>query len=981
MDYNFEDGKVYNGFKCLRQEEIKDIKNYGYVFEHEKTKARLLYLKNEDENKVFSIAFRTPPTNNTGIPHIIEHSTLCGSDKYPVKEPFVELLKGSVNTFLNAMTFPDKTLYPIASTNDKDFMNLMSVYLDAVFHPNIYNKKEIFMQEGWHYELLNKNDPLTYKGVVYNEMKGVYSSPDSVLFYESVKSLFPDNIYFKEYGGYPKEIPDLTYEEFLDFHKKYYHPSNSYIYLYGNLDPNEAMKYINEEYLSKYDYKEIDSQIKMQPKLTNEVYIEKPYAVNNDSEDITNKNIMSINYVIGESKDIEKTFASNMIMNYLVDLPASPIKKLLLEKELCSDVEGLYESDLMQPMFSFYIREMKMEDKETIINLINDELKRLVSEGIDKEFMEGIINKTDFEFRRLPSGEPEGLGYNYKVFTTWLYDGDPLKSLYFEKEIENIRSKFKDGYFERFIEEQLINNTHKSVVVITPDKTLKEKEENELKEKLANIKSKMTDKEIKQVIKDTKNLIKLQMKPDSKKDLATIPSLKITDIKKEAEDLKVNETMIDDVKVYMNEGKTNKITFLDLVFNTKKVDFENVIYINLLANLLSEVSTTNMNYEDINKQILLAAGDIDFATIVSGFREDVDKYNAEFKVHMEVLESKRQDLLNICKEIILNTKFDEDSKIKEIITRLRVMLEERLVQAGHSSVVKRIQSYYSQTGKYAEKISGLDFYEFILDLDNNYDERKDDLKNKLSQIKNEIFLKENLSIIYVGEEGSYNQNENMIREFINSLPVSIDKEYQVYDFKPQALNEGILTQSDVQYVGLGANLRKLGYDYCGSVQVLQHILEYDYLWNHVRVKGGAYGSKLVMSPSGDVIYASYRDPNLVETYKNYQRTFNYLKSFKGEKDFDKYIIGTVGEYDKPHNIYVKTVMATRRIKLGIKFSDVQKERDEMLGTSPKQIKNYAKMLKDIYDQNMVCTIGNERTIKEAKSYFKNLRTLKGNIEE
>ena len=432
LKYNFETDKVYEGFRCIKSENIKDIKSTGFVFEHEKTKAKLVYIQNKDTNKVFSIGFRTPPTNDTGIPHILEHSVLCGSKNYPVKEPFVELLKGSVNTFLNAMTMPDMTLYPIASTNEKDYMNLMNVYLDAVFYPNIYNKKEIFMQEGWHYELLDKKSPLTYKGVVYNEMKGVYSSPEATLFYESIKSLYPDTIYSNEYGGYPDEIPNLTYEEFIAFHEKYYHPSNSYIYIYGDLNPNECLKEINEKYLSDFEYKEIDSKINLQEVLNTPVEVEKPYAVENDSEDITKKSIMSLNYSVATSMNIELNFAFKMLETYLLELSASPLKKVVLEKGLCNDMYGFFENDLLQPFFSINIIEMKKDDKDLIIENIKNELERIVKEGIDLELMEGVINRIEFAYRRMTEGDPLGLHYNYTMYQTWLYDGDSLAPLYFE---------------------------------------------------------------------------------------------------------------------------------------------------------------------------------------------------------------------------------------------------------------------------------------------------------------------------------------------------------------------------------------------------------------------------------------------------------------------------------------------------------------------------------------------------------------------
>ncbi|MCQ2749351.1 MAG: insulinase family protein [Clostridia bacterium] len=830
--YKFEMEHVYEGFVFKRSEQLKDIKCDGYLFEHEKTKAKLVYIKSPDENKVFSIGFRTPPTNNTGIPHIIEHSVLCGSKKYPAKEPFVELLKSSLKTFLNAMTFPDKTLYPVASMNEKDFMNLMNVYLDAVFYPNIYNKKEIFMQEGWHYELLNKKDPLTYKGVVYNEMKGVYSSPDSVLFYESCKSLFPDTIYAKEYGGYPEEIPDLSYEEFLAFHKKYYHPSNSYIYIYGDMDPQKVMKEINEKYLRDFEYQEIDSKINPQEKLTERNYIEKPYAVENDSDDISNKNLLSINFAMPHSESSEQDFALKVLEDYLMDEPASPLRKVVIEKGLCSDMGGFVESDLLQPMFTLEFQEITKENKEVIIKNVFDELERIVREGIDHELMESIINQREFFFRRPKSGEPAGLQYNYRMYETWLYDGNPFSPLYFDEKIKNIREKLHDGYFEKLIKELLVENTHSSIVMLTPDLKLKEQNEEKLKNKLADIKAKMSAKEINEVIKNTKNLMKAQLKPDSKEVLKTIPMLSLDDIDKKAEEFDIDIENINGIKTYKKEGDTNKISYVSFSFDTSGVANKDLPALNLLTNLLIEVSTKNMSYDDISKKIGKAAGFISFGCGVIMNPNNMNEYNSSATCHLESLQDKRGEMIDIASEVINNTVFTEDAKIKEIISRLRVTLEQSFPQDGHTTVAQRMESYYSQSGKYAQAIGGIDFYEYITDLDSNYEERKEELKAKLEELRKTVFNVNNLSCSVVCEEGKYAETVPTIEKFAKSLEnegVTSKDQKNREQFELEELNEGFKTQSDVQYVGLAGNFRKLGYDFNGKMLVLRHILEYDYL--------------------------------------------------------------------------------------------------------------------------------------------------------
>ena len=475
-------------YELVESRKIKDIQSEGILLRHKKTGARVALLSNDDENKVFAVGFRTPPENSTGVPHIIEHSVLCGSKEFPVKDPFVELVKGSLNTFLNAMTYSDKTVYPVASCNDKDFQNLMHVYLDAVFYPNIYQEKKIFMQEGWHYEMEDLDSPLTYNGVVYNEMKGAFSSPDEVNDREMMNSLFPDTIYGVESGGDPKVIPELTYEQFLDFHRRYYHPSNSYIYLYGNMDMAEKLEWIDEHYLSKFDRLEIDSTIKMQKAFDKPVTIHKEYPIM-EGESLDNNTYLSYNIVVGTALDKELCFAMQILENALGSASAAPLKLALIHKNIGTEVYTEYSNGIYQPIFSIVAKNANENQKDEFVATIEDELKRLVKEGIDKKSLLAGLNYYEFKYREADFGSyPKGLMYGIWMLESWLYnDNMPFDMLETVEVLKDLKAKIDTDYFEQLIEKYLIQNNHKSILVVSPKEGLTAKTEQELAEKTAGI--------------------------------------------------------------------------------------------------------------------------------------------------------------------------------------------------------------------------------------------------------------------------------------------------------------------------------------------------------------------------------------------------------------------------------------------------------------------------------------------------------------
>ena len=560
MEYKI--GTNYNGFVLVREENIKEVNSIARIFEHEKTGARLLHMENDDTNKVFSIGFKTPPEDSTGVMHILEHSVLCGSRKFPTKEPFVELVKGSLNTFLNAMTFSDKTIYPIASQNEKDFFNLMDVYLDAVFYPNIYKTKEILMQEGWHYDLEKKEDELTYKGVVYNEMKGAFSSPEGILMRKIQETLFPDNTYSNESGGDPKYIPDLTYEQFIDTHKKYYHPSNSYIFLYGDMNLEKCLKFINEEYLADFDRKEIDAEIKPQEKYNSIKDVEYTYSISEEDDD-SEKTFLALNYVTGRSTDEEVYMDLNLLEYILLEAEGAPLKKALLDAEIGKDVFGSFDGGILQPVFSIIAKNSEVNKKEKFRKVVYDTLNDIVKNGIDKKLIEGCINAFEFRLREADTGGyPKGLVYYMNAMDSWLYGGDPLMHIKYEHAIENVKKSLNTNHFEELIKKYMLDNTHASLLTLKPEKGLAQREENELKEKLENYKNSLSEEELNKIVEETNNLILRQSTPDSPELLETIPLLSLDDIGKEVEDLTINKVKHNNIEILHCNTFTSNIAYL-----------------------------------------------------------------------------------------------------------------------------------------------------------------------------------------------------------------------------------------------------------------------------------------------------------------------------------------------------------------------------------------------------------------------------------
>lgn len=956
--------QTYHGFRLTEEKKIKEINSVARIFVHEKSGARLMQIENDDDNKVFSIGFRTPPEDSTGVPHILEHSVLCGSKKFPSKEPFVELMKGSLNTFLNALTFSDKTLYPVASRNEKDFFNLMEVYLDAVFYPNIYRYPEIFMQEGWHHELDTKDKEISYKGVVYNEMLGAFSSPELMIFRRIHQSLFPNTAYGVESAGDPDVIPNLTREKFLDFHRRYYPPSNSYICLYGDGDISKELEFIDEKYLKNFEKCEIESKIKPQKPFSQlkEVVIDYPISPEENEKD---KTFLSLNFVVGKSSNFELNLATDILEHMLLETPAAPLRKALLSSGIGKDVFGFYDNEIMQPVLSIILKNSNIEDKETFKKIVFETLERLVKDGIDKKLIEASINTKEFGLREADfKGLPKGLVYNIMSLSTWLYDEDPFICLEYEKPLEKIKTALTSDYFETLIKKYILKNNHDSLLILKPDKEIAERKTKEIKKKLSDYKSNLSEEEMNKLVTQTKKLKKRQSTPDSPEDIASIPLLSLKDINPKVDKLPLCEKEEYGTKVLFHPMFTNKIAYIDLFFDTTTVEQDLLPYVGLLADVLGKIGSSNYSYTDLSNEININTGGIEF--LAGAFAENDSKYYPKLIVRSKVLVDKLSELFELVSEIIKNTKFDDKKRLREIVQEIKSGLEMKIL-GGRFIASDRLLSYFSSYGAYREMINGISYFKFISEIEKNFDKNCDDVINNLHKVTEKIFSKQNLLVSVTSSEKDYETFRKNLPSFFKNMR-DIESDHYEYKFNLIPENEGLLTPSNVQYVAKGYNMGS--HPYNGDLLVLKTIMRSDYLWNRVRAMGGAYGAFIILKRSGSIVFESYRDPNLTETLKVYDEAEDYIRKFNvDKKEMTKYIIGTIQGLDLPLTPSMKEEKSAEHYIRNITYDDLKKERIEVLNTKPEDIQKYADLIAELMKKNYFCVLGNESKIKENKEIF------------
>lgn len=955
---------------------IKEIDSYAVVLEHKKNKARVLAILNNDNNKVFTIGFRTPSEDSTGVAHILEHSVLCGSRKFPLKDPFVELVKGSLNTFLNAMTYMDKTLYPLASTNDTDFRNLIDVYLDAVLYPNIYKEKKIFLQEGWHYELESREDELTINGVVYNEMKGAFSSPEQLLERGVSAGLFEGHSYSEESGGDPDYIPELTYENFLKFHSKYYHPSNSFIYLYGNLDMKKTLEFIDEEYLNDFEYKEVNSKIKEIRKLDEIKFIEKEYPISED-ESLEKATYLSIHKVVGGALEPIKAGALSILDYILINSPSAILKDALQKANIGEECSGGYENGIAYPYFSIIVKNANYSDKEKFREIIENTLKELVEKGIDKESILAAINRKEFKSREADYGRyPKGLLYGLETFDTWLYDEDPTVYLRFDKIYKELREKVNTSYYEELIKDLLIDNKFELDFILRPKKNLTNEKEEVLKEKLKKHKESLNEKELEDIIKETKDLKKYQEAKDTKEVIDTLPLLELSEIKKEVQKLsyKINSisTNFRDIPIIYTELNTSGISYIKYIFDINFATKEELVYIAVLSEILGFIDTDKYSYDKINTLLNLHTGGMATALNSLASIKDKEKINFMFDMHTKVLRENIEFVNEFLPHLMLDSKLD-DIRIKDILLELKAGAKSSILSSGHINGLLRANSKLSKKALFEEFTRGIEYYRFIESLLKDFDIKE--LSLKLKDVAKKIFNINNLSLNFIGSKEDYEIFVSGISKLVTRL--SNEKiECLGFDFEEDISNEAYTSASMVNYVSEVATYRDSTYEYTGALKVLKTLLSYEYLWTNVRILGGAYGVSAGFTYDKNIIFTSYRDPNIENTYKVYENILEFINSYKAEdKDIIRLIIGTISEEDTPLTNSARGRRDFNAYYMDIDDEFLQKERDEILSFKVSDLKYLAKIITKAFEKNIKVTIGNETKIKENANIFDKIEAL------
>ena len=985
-------------YELISTEKIEEVNSTGYLLSHKKTQARVVILENDDDNKVFDIGFRTPPTDSTGVPHIVEHTVLCGSEKFPVKDPFAELDKGSLNTFLNAMTYPDKTVYPVASVNDKDFKNLMDVYLDAVFFPNIYKEEKIFRQEGWHYEMDSVDGELRYNGVVFNEMKGAFSSPDEYFDTLLQKTIFPDNAYGVVSGGDPQIIPELKWEDYLDFHRKYYHPSNSYIYLYGDIDFEEKLNWIDSEYLSRFDYLEVDSEIRLQKPFEKMKKAEGCYPIASD-DDPDGKTYLAYAAVCGDTLDPIRFQAFQILEYALVESVGAPVKEALVKAGIGTEIDGSYSEPFRQTFFSISAKSVPDDKIDDFMKIIRETLTGIVKEGINKRSLKAALNAMEFQVREADFGRyPKGLMYGLSLYDSWLYDDSkPFLHLHINDSFDYLRKNLDTGYFEGLIQTYLLDNPHSAFVILRAKPGMANEIDRKEKEKLKSCLDKLDNNEREEIVKQTAELKKYQEEPSTPEQLETIPMLGREDLGKEARPIVAEEKKLGDIKTIFNKVHSNGIAYIKFSFDIHDLE-EYAPYIALLSDILGAMDTDEHDKLELSNELLLHSGGYSITTSTHAMI-DSDEYLVRLNMKTKVLYHEVGTMMKLLTEIVGTTHLYDRERLKEIIAERRSMRQASMPAAGHMTAVNRAYAYIRDDARWMEEMKGICYYDFLKALDDDFEKYADNLVSVLTYLLKTIFNKERLLINLIADDEGYEVFEKEYAKFTDNLFGSgsdlngkevndsahvsgspdasfSDRPAPAYRVAGITPNEGLLTPGNVQYVARAGDFKKHGIDYHGSFAVLKTILNYEHLWNEVRVKGGAYGVMSGFSRNGIGNMVSYRDPHLSGTNDIYEAVPGYLRSFDvSDKDMVKFIIGTVRSMDAPLTPVAEGTRSYEYYLTGMTFEKVQKSRDEVLGTTTEDIRRSADMIEAVLADGYICVVGTEDKIKEHGDMFDSIRPL------
>ena len=966
-----------SAYEVIKKDSIKDLGSEGWILRHKKSGARIALLSNDDENKVFTIGFKTPPADSTGVAHILEHSVLEGSKEFPVKDPFIELVKGSMNTFLNAMTYPDKTLYPVASCNDKDFANLMHVYLDAVFYPAIYKEPRIFYQEGWHYEMEDVRDELKLNGVVYNEMKGAFSSSDDVLDREIVRGLFPDTVYANESGGDPDAIPDLTYEQFLAFHSRYYHPANSYIYLYGNMDMAERLIWMDEHYLSHFDKIDVDAQIGLQEPFAEPRETRKTYSIT-ESEPMEHSTYLTCSIAAGDVLDREEYIAFQILDYALCSSQGAPLKQALLDAGIGEDVYSDYDSGTRQPYFSIVAKGAEESQKEEFLRVIEETLEKLSKGGLDKKRLLAGLNYYEFKYREADFGiYPAGLMYGLQMMDSWLYDDEkPFIHIEAGDTYAALRKKVDSRYFEELISEKLLNNPHRSVLVLAPERGLTARKDEELAKRLALYKESLSETELEKIVEQTRQLRAFQEEPDRPEDLAKIPLLAREDIRRKVEPVILEERCVGDTKLIYHSIPTNGISYFRLLFDVTDISSELFPYIGILKAAIGLVDTENYSYQELFTQTDLLTGGIVPVTNLYPNAKDLTQKRITFEVKGKAFDKNLQDAMALIEEMLIRSDYSDTKRLYEILAELKSRLQSSMMSAGHVVAGGRAVSYFSENAAIQEVLSGMDFYRLLEKICGDWEQEGKKTVEKLSELAKQIFCRENLMLDFISQdEAVYEQFRELAGGLKEKLPVK-NAAGQPYRVETVRRNEGFLSSSQVQYVCRAGNFLKHGLPYTGALRILKGILGNDYLWNQVRVKGGAYGCMCSFGKNGDAWFVSYRDPNLAKTIEAFEAAPGWVEQFADdERAMTQAVIGTISEMDTPMNPAAKGLRSLSIYLTNQTEEQLQRERDEVLDATAQDIRALAAYIRAFLEDDCLCVVGNEKKIEEEKEKFFTLEQL------
>jgi len=955
-----------HNFTLIKKQAIPELKSLAFLYKH-KSGARLLSVVNDDENKVFSMGFRTPPQDSTGVAHILEHSVLGGSQKYPVKEPFVELLKGSLATFVNAMTYPDKTVYPVASQNLQDFYNLIDVYVDAVLHPLI--SEQTLMQEGWHYELNSPKGKLTYKGVVFNEMKGVYSDPDSVLETAITQALFPKHTYGHDSGGDPRMIPSLTYKNFIQFYKTFYHPSNAYIFFYGDDDPTARLQ-LMDGYLNGYKAQKINSRLPAVKPFKAPRSLQVPYPV--DDSDFGKKHYLTVNWVLPNKADPALAFSMNILAHILIGTSASPLRKALIDSGLGEDVAGIgLETNLRENIFSTGLKGIRAEDGEKTEALIFETLEKLAREGIEADAIAAALNTMEFRLRENNTGGlPRGLSMYLRAMTTWLYDDSPFKLLMFEKPLAKIKEKLaKDKfYFEKLIKKYLIKNPHRVTLRLIPDPEMNSRLAADETQRLAKARKRMTDEKAKQVAAQTRALKKLQETPNSPAALATLPMLKLEDLDKRNKTLPIETSERDGAQILFHNLFTNGIVYLNVGFDMRALPQDLIPLMSIFGDALMQVGTQREDYVKLMQRIGKTTGGIytsEVSAAGANGREDVYRFFLSGKSTME----QSAEMLSIMKDILLTVNFDNRERFKQLVLEAKSGMESSIVPSGHAYVNRRLQAQFHPTGWVNEQLGGIAALDYLRKLADEIDSDWAAVLARLEAAREALFSRNGLIVNVTLDSENWQKFSAPLSDFIQALPAKpVLRPEWTFNFALE--KEGLSAPSQVNYVGQAMNLFKAGFEMDGAAEVVMNFLRLSYLWEKIRAQGGAYGAFCTFNDrTGVFAYLSYRDPNLAETLKHYEAAASFLKNLDAskldEQELTKNIIGVIGEMDSYQLPDAKGYTSMMRYLTGETDALLQKRREEARSANGEDFITFGEALERAAKESALAVIGSQAAIEKA----------------